>query len=89
MLGKTRVGEWEFDNISEEELSALRERVEANLEGFILKPNMEGGFNNLYGADILPVLRGEREKLRCYILMEKINIKKYKNSAIIGQNVSD
>lgn len=50
---------------------------------------MEGGSNNLYGAEILSVLRGDRDKLRSYILMEKINIKRYKNSVIIGQNVSE
>jgi hypothetical protein len=53
MLSKTRVGEWNFDEITELEFSALTSKVEANPDGFILKPNMEGGFNNLYGADII------------------------------------
>uniref|UniRef100_H3CE53 Glutathione synthetase n=1 Tax=Tetraodon nigroviridis TaxID=99883 RepID=H3CE53_TETNG len=43
-------------------------------DNFVLKPQREGGGNNLYGADLLRVLqevKGSEERL-AYILMEKI-----------------
>jgi hypothetical protein len=40
MLMKTRVQEWEFDSMSEEELQRLTSMVKQNPKGYILKPNL-------------------------------------------------
>lgn len=69
LIMTTRVGEWEFDSISQENLAALTAKVEADPSAYVLKPNLEGGGNNLYGEDILSKLRGDRHALRSYILM--------------------
>lgn len=48
--------------------------VLANPEGFVMKPQREGGGNNIYGADIPPVLTKMTETERsAYILMERIS----------------
>ncbi|KAG9332590.1 hypothetical protein JZ751_014688 [Albula glossodonta] len=46
----------------------------ANPDQFVLKPQREGGGNNLYGADICQVLSAVRSssKRMAYILMEKV-----------------
>lgn len=45
-----------------------------NPEGFVMKPQREGGGNNIYGADIPPVLTKMTETERsAYILMERIS----------------
>jgi glutathione synthase len=47
--------------------------VLANPEGFVMKPQREGGGNNIYGADIPDVLKKMHEKERsAYIIMERI-----------------
>lgn len=45
-----------------------------NPEGYVMKPQREGGGNNVYGSDIPPVLTSMSEVERsAYILMEKIS----------------
>ncbi len=43
-------------------------------ERFVLKPQREGGGNNIYGADIRPFLEslGDSEERNAYILMDTI-----------------
>jgi glutathione synthase len=52
----------------EKNISILRE----NPQGFVLKPNREGGGNNIYGDDILNLLDKENNQLNSYVAMEKI-----------------
>ncbi|KAL9610169.1 MAG: hypothetical protein Q9204_009098, partial [Flavoplaca sp. TL-2023a] len=52
-------------------------------EGYVLKPQREGGGNNVYGAKIPEFLRGlgdDQQKLRSYILMELIKPPTLRNS---------
>lgn len=52
---------------------AVRMALE-NPENFVMKPQREGGGNNIYGVDIPPVLKGMSETERlAYILMERIS----------------
>jgi glutathione synthase len=52
----------------EKNINILRE----NSQGFVLKPNREGGGNNKYGDDILNLLDKENDQLNSYVAMEKI-----------------
>lgn len=47
------------------------EELRQNVRGFVLKPNREGGGNNIYNDEILDVVKNERELVN-YIAMEKI-----------------
>lgn len=44
------IKQWEFDNIDEEQFQDLLKEVEQNPDNFVLKPNCEGGGNNVWGA---------------------------------------
>lgn len=56
-----------------EEVAVARTLVEADPEGFVLKPQREGGGNNIYGKDVGNAFsRMEADELRGYILMERI-----------------
>jgi glutathione synthase len=59
-----------FDNkqIRKKNIEILRQ----NVNGYVLKPNREGGGNNKYGDDILTVIEKEDNHLDNYIAMEKI-----------------
>lgn len=47
--------------------------VRENPEGFVMKPQREGGGNNVYGSDILPILEKMSEDERsAFIIMERI-----------------
>ena len=48
----------------------------ANPERFVLKPQREGGGNNVYGADIKPFLENIKnsEERNAYILMDRIQV---------------
>ena len=46
-------------------------RAEAAPDDFVLKPQREGGGNNLYGPELAARLR-EREGLAAFILMQRI-----------------
>ena len=45
-----------------------------NPDNFVLKPQREGGGNNVYGADIKPFLENikDSEERNAYILMDRI-----------------
>ena len=66
---KTRVGEWDFDGISKEKFESLRAKVIDDPSKYILKPNAEGGCNNIHGPAILGVLYDEGQNVSSYILM--------------------
>lgn len=60
--------------MDDSEDAATREvlaRAEASPEDFVLKPQREGGGNNLYGPQILERL-SQRRGLAAYILMQRI-----------------
>ncbi len=46
-------------------------RAEASPDDYVLKPQREGGGNNLYGAQIMQRLQ-QRTGLAAYILMQRI-----------------
>lgn len=50
LIGKSLVGIWELDKLDDSQtkefVTTLHKR---SPDGYILKPNMEGGGNNLYG----------------------------------------
>ena len=47
----------------------------ANPEKYVLKPQREGGGNNIYGKDIVPFLSNLKDdnERNAYILMDRIN----------------
>merc|ERR1712156_465543 len=47
----------------------------ANPKKYVLKPQREGGGNNIYGKDIVPFLQNlkDEEERNAYLLMERIN----------------
>jgi len=48
--------------------------AESDPEGYLLKPNREGGGHNIYADDMLDKLRNlPLEQVKAFILMEKIN----------------
>ena len=59
-----------FDNhqTRETNINLLRQ----NPNGYVLKPNLEGGGNNKYGNEILNTIEKEENYLNYYIAMEKI-----------------
>lgn len=61
-------GGWDHDQL------ALFEKVRSHPEHFVMKPQREGGGNNIYGVDIVTALNSMTpEELSAYILMERIN----------------
>jgi glutathione synthase len=48
------------------------ECLRANLHGYVLKPQREGGGNNKYDNDLLDVIDNQQDLLNNYIAMEKI-----------------
>lgn len=66
-------GLWSLDDLSGGDPSAseaVRAAIESP-EGFVLKPQREGGGNNLYGAELSSTLLGSNG-LSAFILMQKI-----------------
>lgn len=69
MAGRT--GLWSLDNLEDAATREVLGQAEASPEDFVLKPQREGGGNNLYGAQILERL-SQRRGLAAYILMQRI-----------------
>ena len=63
---------------------AAYEAVMANPEKFVLKPQREGGGNNIYGQDIVPFLKNMKDpkERNAYILMDRITPPITKNYVI-------
>jgi len=67
-------GLWSLEGEGSEE---ILEKAEAQPEGFVLKPQREGGGNNIYGEDVATTVRKLRQDesgagLAAYILMQRI-----------------
>lgn len=72
---------YDFSSISPE----LEERIRQNPHDWVLKPQREGGGNNTYGPDILPVIE-KHEGLKDFILMKMIKCKE-NDSFMVRQGV--
>ena len=64
-------GLWSLDDLSDPDTAAVLEEAAASPERFVLKPQREGGGNNLYGEELKARL-AERRGLAAYILMQRI-----------------
>ncbi len=64
-------GLWSLDNLEDPETKRILSEVQSNPERFVLKPQREGGGNNLYGRAILDRLK-DRQGLAAFILMQRI-----------------
>lgn len=61
-------GQWAADALP----GTVRNHVELDPDAFVLKPQAEGGGNNVHGEDIRRVLWGPPSELAQYVLMERI-----------------
>ena len=64
-------GLWSLDDLEDPATKDIMERANAHPEQFVLKPQREGGGNNLYGEAAAERLRQPRG-LAAYILMQRI-----------------
>ena len=64
-------GLWGLDDPDAPEVAAVLARAAAAPDDFVLKPQREGGGNNLYGAELAARLRS-RDGLAAFILMQRI-----------------
>ena len=64
-------GLWGLDDLGAPEVAEVLARAEAAPDDFVLKPQREGGGNNLYGPELAERLR-RREGLAAFILMQRI-----------------
>ena len=70
MLKLSVAKQQEFDNVSEEEFQKILEEVKKDKDGFVLKPNCEGGGNNFFKEDVFNELSICSPETRLkYILM--------------------
>ena len=71
-LEQVFAGQWSFEIPDSEESRAVIAKAAAEPAGYVLKPQREGGGNNLYGpAAVNTLLRGGKQ-LGAFILMERI-----------------
>lgn len=64
-------GLWSLDNLQDPSTADVVAEAIRNPEAFVLKPQREGGGNNLYGDELVEKLRAA-EGLSAFILMQKI-----------------
>ena len=85
MLKLSVIRQWEFDDMKEEQFREVLKEFEKAKDNFVLKPNCEGGGNNLWGEEGYRVLEQATPNERTmYILMEKIQTKPIENVLIDG-----
>jgi len=65
------VGLWGLDDLDDPETAAVLQQAQEQPDLFVLKPQREGGGNNLYGEDAKQKLQ-TRKGLSAYILMQRI-----------------
>ncbi|KAF1743690.1 hypothetical protein MXB_4391 [Myxobolus squamalis] len=68
------------------ESDKLLRMIKSNPENYVLKPQREGGGNNIYGKDILVTLNdltAKNQPLSAYILMDMIHPTVYKNYFVL------
>ena len=69
--------------VSEQLFQQLAKKIREDPEEWIIKQNREGGSNNFFGRDILPVLKSTpKEQMKGYILQKKIKSPFYDNFSI-------
>ena len=64
-------GLWSLDDKGDPETQEVLQRADARPEDFVLKPQREGGGNNLYGAALQQRI-ADPQGLAAYILMQRI-----------------
>ena len=88
LLERSVAKQWEFDEMNEEEFQKIFKQVEKDKHGYVLKPNCEGGGNNIFNEQVhealLSMTLEERQK---HILMEKIDTQSYNNVLINGSSL--
>ena len=65
-------GLWSLDHTDEASTQEVMEDAIQHSENYVLKPQREGGGNNLYGQQLKERLRRQEEGLSAYILMQRI-----------------
>lgn len=84
-IAQTFIGTFEL-NPSTEEFKTLYNKVKSRPGDYVLKPQREGGGNNIYGDQIIEILdKGKMEPsiLGSYILMEMIRPTVYNNYLVL------
>ncbi|KAK9837801.1 hypothetical protein WJX74_005284 [Apatococcus lobatus] len=71
LMRKCFAGLWSLDNLEDPETKKVLKEVREHPERFVLKPQREGGGNNLYGQAILDRLK-DPKGLAAFILMQRI-----------------
>ena len=69
--GPLGAGLWSLDDVESPETKQVMSEVRERPERFVLKPQREGGGNNLYGKALLDRLQDTRG-LEAFILMQRI-----------------
>ena len=69
--GTCDAGLWGLDDLEDPETAAVLQKAQEQPDLFVLKPQREGGGNNLYGQDAQQKLQ-TRKGLSAYILMQRI-----------------
>ena len=64
-------GLWSLEDLNDSETAKVLQQVREQPDLFVLKPQREGGGNNLYGEEILEKLR-QKKGLAAFILMQRI-----------------
>lgn len=77
LVPPTSAGLWSLDNPSDPTTSAVIQDAIQNPDRYVLKPQREGGGNNLYGQELVQQLQqglaaNGGEGLAAYILMQRI-----------------
>jgi len=65
-------GQWSFEDLADPATADVVRAATADPRGYVLKPQREGGGNNVYGEAIVRALEGGGEGLAQYILMQRI-----------------
>lgn len=65
-------GQWGLDNPSDPDTAAVIAAALASPDDYVLKPQREGGGNNLYGAALAARLEEGGEGLAAFVLMQRI-----------------
>ncbi len=73
LVRTTFAGLWGLDMSSPSKTKDIISRIRGDPEKFVLKPQLEGGGNNIYGSEITKFLNKiNPEELEAYIAMERI-----------------
>ena len=72
LIQSVQAGMWGFDDINS--LHDVLSDVRSDVHNYVLKPQREGGGNNIWGNEIIHILDTySSDELQAYILMKKIN----------------